>query len=91
MKSTTELVWVSKQQQPCLQETLTHCFISEGIYSFERLGESVINNPFITIDFCFLTEGMNDVTPCSFKMVTYCHLLAILVLNLQVGYHYILT
>ncbi len=58
MKSATELVCVSKQQR---------CFISEGIYSFERLGESVINNLFITTIFCFLTEWMNewmnDVTP----------------------------
>ncbi len=82
MKSATELVCVSKQQR---------CFVSEGIYSFERLGESVINNPFLTLAFCFLTEWMNEWCDASLiKTLIYRHLLAILVLNLQVGYHFVL-
>ncbi len=77
MKSAAELVCISKQQR---------CCVSEGIYSFERLEESVINNPFITTAFCFLTEWMNEWCDDSLiKMVTYRHLLAILVLNLQVS------
>ncbi len=47
MKSTKELECVSNYQR---------CFVSEGIYSFERLRESVINNPVITTAFCFITE-----------------------------------
>ncbi len=75
MKSGTELVCVSKQQR---------CFISEGICSFEQLGESVINIPFITSAFCF--EWTNEWSDgLLIKTVTYCHLLAILVLNLQVS------
>ncbi len=82
MKSATELVCVSKQQR---------CFVSEEIDSFERLGGSVINNPFITTNFCFLTEWMNESCDASLiKTLTYRHLLAILVLNLQVGYHLVL-
>ncbi len=47
MKYATELVCVSKQQL---------CFVSEGIYSFKLLRDSVINNPHITTAFYFLTE-----------------------------------
>ncbi len=57
-KSTTELVCVSEQQR---------CFVSEGICSFERFGESVINNPLITTAICFVTEWMNDVMPRSLR------------------------
>ncbi len=82
MKSATELVCVLKQQRR---------FVSEGIYSFEGLGESVINNQFINKAFWSLTEGRNEWCNASLiKTVTYHHLLAILVLNLQVGYHFIL-
>ncbi len=82
MKSATELECVSKQQR---------CFVSEGIYSFERLGESVINNLFITTVFCFLTEWVNEWCDAShIKTLIYRHLLTILVLKLQVGYHFVL-
>ncbi len=46
---------------------------SEGVCSFEQLWASVINNPFITTAFCFLTEQMDEWRDASVT-VAYRHL-----------------
>ncbi len=75
MKSATELECVSTAVSLVKEST-----------ALNEFRESVINKSFITTAFCFLTEQMIEWRHASLnKTVTYRHLLAILVWNLQVS------